>query len=222
MSNEIADIREQIKREISTARDTVPAPSGRSISTRGKMFHMPDGTQHRGPMKAVILDWRNYNRYYTQAFDPQNPVPPMCFAIDSVIHNMAPHEEAKEPQSETCASCAHNKWGSAPQGKGKACRNTVRIAIVPPESDENSEPMLLNISPTGLKGWAAYVNDLTSREMHPLMVVTEIALDADKPYPTLLFSAQSAHSDSEQAMVTAARLRHKAQILLDAPPTSGE
>lgn len=213
MSTALQSIQEKIKAELAEARKTIPPVTGRNISTKGKLFTFPDGKTHPGPIQAVILDHRNVNRYYVKPYDPQNPAPPHCFAISKVIEGMRPHEEAMEPQAETCSECVMNQWGSAPNGRGKACRNTVRLAIVPPDADVNDDPMILTVSPTGLKSWASLVNGLESFGKLPIHVVTEIAFNPDAAYSTLVFKALGPHDRLEEFW----QLREKAQSLLDRP-----
>ena len=65
--------------------------------------------------------------YYEGAFDADVAQVPICYALDSDV----PHSESKTPQSADCASCEHNKWGSALRGRGKACREGARLIVAP-------------------------------------------------------------------------------------------
>lgn len=217
MSTALANIQERIKQELANVKQTVAAPSGRTISVKGKVFTLPNGQSSQGPMQAVVLDWRNLNRYYTAAYNPQNPAPPHCFALHKDINLLAPHEEAAEPQADDCASCAMNKWGSAPAGgKGKACRNTVRLAIAPPDMTAEDEPYLISVSPTGIKSWSALVNGLEAHGMLPIQVVTEISFDPNAAYPSLVFKPMQPHDKLDVFWL----LREKAQTMLDLPLSS--
>lgn len=211
----LVSIQEKMKAELAALKKSVAPPSGRNISTRGKVFTLPNGRTHQGPLHAVILDHRNYNRYYTAAYNPQDPKPPACFALSKELTGLVPHETASGPQAESCAGCPMNKWGSAPTGKGKACRNTVRLAVAPSDKSDD-EPMILSIPPTALKSWNALVNNLETMGMLPVQVVTEIAFDPQAAYPTLLFKATEAHEDLEYFW----NVREKSQSLLDQPPIS--
>lgn len=215
-STELTALQKRIQDELAGIRGTVAAPSGRNISTKGKVFSLPDGTSSQGPLNCVILDHRNFNRYFTEAYNPQAPKPPQCFAIAKEIRDLAPHEEAVSPQAETCAECAMNKFGSAPTGKGKACRNTVRLAVAPADAADDAEPMILTVSPTGLKSWNALVNNLAAIGMLVIQVETEISFDPNAAYPTLLFKPRAAHERLE----TFWALREKAQVLLEQPPAA--
>jgi len=85
-------------------------------------------------MGVVILDWIYENIYYEGEFDSENPSPPTCFAFGRDGTTMVPHEnvvEAGQAQHETCKGCPHDEWGSAERGRGKACRNLRRLAIIP-------------------------------------------------------------------------------------------
>lgn len=215
-STALTNIREKLKAELATLRATVPAPTGRTISVRGKIFTFPDGKTSQGPITAVILDHRNFYSYYTRPYDQKNPVPPQCFAISKALDDLAPHKDAKDPQAADCATCTWNKWGSAPTGKGKACRNTVRIAIAPPDAKHEDEPYILKISPTGLKQWAALCNGLETRGLLPIQVATEIGFDANQAYPTLVLRALAPIPEGQLEVMWT--LREKAQILLDQTP----
>lgn len=218
MSTSLISIQEKIKAELSGMKDAVPPPAGRNISTKGKLFTFPDGKTHQGPIQAVVLDFRNFNRYYDAVYNAKDPKPPLCFALDKTIH-LKPHAEAREPQHAQCEGCQWNEWGSAPSGsKGKACRNTVRLAVTPPDATAADDPYILTVSPTALKSWAKYVAELERAGKHPIEAVAEISFDANTSYPTLLFRILGASENVESLWA----IREKAQMYLDQPPISGD
>jgi hypothetical protein len=220
-STQLVDIKERIKQQMIAARSTVPAPAGRNISTKGKIFTLPDKRTHPGPLQAVILDWRNFNAYYKAAYNANKPEPPHCFAMGMEIEAMTPHEGAKEPQCERCADCAFNKFGSAPGGgRGKACRNMVKLAVAAPDATRDTEPMILKVSPTGLTRWAGLISNYDVLGKHPMEHITEIAFDPNESYPTLTFRPGDALSDESLSVFWF--LREKAQTLLNAQPISGD
>jgi hypothetical protein len=71
---------------------------------------------------AVLAD----RAYYSREFDPADKTAPDCYSYDGV----EPHEKAAEPQAETCAECPHNEFGSDRRGRGKACKEGLRLACV--------------------------------------------------------------------------------------------
>lgn len=215
MSTALVDIRSKLATELARAAKTIPAPSGRTISTKGKLFTMPDGRTNAGPMKAVILDHRNFNRLFAAAYNPQTPTPPKCFALNKEL-TLAPHPDAPEPQAASCAECALNQWGSAPTGRGKACRNNVRLAIAPVDAKATDEPYIISVAPTGIKHWASFARNLEVNGRLPIQVAAELSFDPNQAYPLVLIKAVEPLADDKLAIMWA--LREKAQAFLDAPP----
>lgn len=94
---------------------------------------------------VIALDQIHANLYYESDYDASTPVPPTCYAFgvinddgDVVGHDtwdgraeMAPHKDVKERVHTDCATCPLNQFGSAKKGKGKACQNTRRVALIP-------------------------------------------------------------------------------------------
>jgi len=60
--------------------------------------------------------------------------------------NMVPDEKCSKAKCEDCQSCPLNEFGS--KGNGKACKNTVRLAIVPADANENTVPFIMDLAPT--------------------------------------------------------------------------
>ncbi len=214
MSTALSNIQEQIKKELASMQDTAPPVTGQKISTKGRVFTFPDGRKTVDPIQTVILDYRNFNAYYKKGYVEGEVNGPDCFAISKTIEGLEPHEQVPEPMADRCEGCAMNKFGSAPTGKGKACRNTVRIAVTPPDADAETMPMLISASPKALKSWAAFLRNLEVVGLLPVQIVTEIAFDQNEAYPLLTFKPLQPHDNLELFWA----LREKAQALLDQPP----
>lgn len=216
MSTAVVSLQDQIKAELAGIRKTLPAPSRTSISIKDKIWTLPDGTTSRAPLSVVILDHRNYNRYYKRIYNPNNPELPSCFAIGKDTENLGPRPSAKEPQSELCAPCIHNQWGSAGNGrKGKACRNMVKLAVARPDSGENAPIFTLMVPPTSLGNWGAHISELENNGLLPIQVVTRISFDANVSHPKLIFEVDRPHDRLELMWA----LRERAQALLEEEPT---
>lgn len=136
-------------------------------------------------LDTVVVDSILENVYYEGRYDPDNPAPPTCYAFGRDEDEMAPHEKVKEPQASKCSECEHNKFGTAENGKGKACKNTRRLALIPadrlePEALQEAEMAFAKIPVTSVKGWASYVRTLATLEKKPpLGVVTRIGVVSD-------------------------------------------
>lgn len=211
MSNALATLQEELK----SLANQVQKPSGFNIKTANKMFTMPDGSTNEGPLECIILDWRNVNSYYPNVYNSKAPENPKCYAINKDINMMIPGDDVPEPISEDCATCKYNEFGSGANGRGKACKNSVRLAIVPPDAKKDTQPWILTVAPTSLTDWSNYVNTLASTAgVLPLQVITAIAFDASQTYPKLKFGNPQPHDKIDVAM----GLRPTAATLLNASP----
>lgn len=215
MTTALKTIQDQIKAELANVRKTVAQPSGFRISTKGKVFTLPDGASSPGPLNVVVLDHRNIHQYFKGVYNPNKPEKPSCFASNKIIADLAPHPDATVPQAENCKDCAQNQWNSSPTGgKGKACKNTVRLAVVPPDAEADTPPFILEISPTGLKSWNMLVANLETMGLIPAQVCVEIAFNPNETYPSLVFSNPRPHDNMEIIWA----LRERAQAILNTSP----
>jgi hypothetical protein len=138
-------------------------------------------------MAVVILDGILENVYYEGEYDPSNPAPPTCFAFGREEKIMAPHKLVVEAgnsmagASGLCHGCEMNEWASADRGRGKACRNTRRIAMIQAgtfdggrfkqisDVDHFDKAMIgyMKIPVTSVKGYAAFVKQITGALKRP-------------------------------------------------------
>lgn len=103
------------------------------ISSRGGVLSVNNSPIPGNRAAVVIIDSVLENALYDGDFDPDEPRPPKCYAFGREVGAMAPHQkvvDAGDAQSESCKNCPKNQWGSADKGRGKACKNIARIAVV--------------------------------------------------------------------------------------------
>ncbi len=192
-------IEDQIKKELAEQNKHIGALPSNKIQLKGKKFSLPDGQSSEGPIEAIILDFVWFMAHYPGVYNSSSPQQPNCFAVgrdkpDSGL--LVPHESVEKPLGSSCKECPQNEWGSAPQGKGKACKNQRRLVLVPPDFDENSEAMTMYVSPSGLKFFDAYVSRLKNEHnLLPAQVITELSFDKDQSYPQLHFKFLSKHDN---------------------------
>lgn len=113
-----------------------------------------------------------------------------------------PDASVAQPQCKSCAVCPHNQWGSKigdNGGKGKACQDSVRMAIATP--DLINDPYLLRVPPASIKSLGEYGKMLHKRGVGYNMVVTRIGFDMESPTPKLTFKPTGLLSDSAYAQV---------------------
>lgn len=147
-----------------------------------------DGEKIAVPSIEVVLVKANkgtskvfYMRGYQEGSEATKPD---CFSNEGT----KPDASVAEPQSKSCAVCTHNQWGSKigdNGGKGKACQDSVRMAIATP--DMINDPYLLRVPPASIKSLGEYGKMLAKRGVGYNMVVTRVGFDMESPTPKLTF-----------------------------------
>ena len=199
---ELVNIEAEIAKQIATLKDRVGAPPSNKIATKGKKFTLPSGNASTGPLSVIILDWRWVMAHYPGAFNPSNPQDPDCFAVGinkPESGQLVPHASITEPHGETCQVCPKNEWGSDPNGRGKACKNQLRLLVIAPDADMGTEPLTLYVSPTALKNFFAYSSELaTVHGLDAIQVTTLIGFDPNETYPKLTFELGDKHANLQE------------------------
>lgn len=170
------------------------------ISIKGKVFHIVRGdakelvTRDDGDpassIEVVILRGNPAlsKTYYSQGFVEGSEDKPTCYSNNGV----APEADAAEPQSQKCATCPHNQWGSkiTEQGsKAKRCADVRRLSVAP--IGALNDPMLLRVPAASLKPLADYGDLLKKRGVKYPAVTTKIGFDPAAAYPSLTFAPVS-------------------------------
>lgn len=156
---------------------------GNFISFRGGVMTYQGAQVPGNKMNVIIIALTLENQYYDKPFSNDSPASPVCYAFGEEQKSMVPHEACKDPQSSSCSTCDWNKMGSADRGKGKACANVHRIALIT-EGDmddiENAEVAYAKLSYYSTIEYKNYVNLITETYHKPLsVVVTELSLVPD-------------------------------------------
>jgi len=219
-STSIVSIQAKIAADVAALASRVDKPSGDTIQvTQDKMFKMPDGTQHPGPLRLVVVDFVAANYFYEGAYDPNNASPPTCFAIGITPTDMSPSANSPEKQAEKCGTCPNNQFGS--KGNGKACKNMRVMAVLPPDADANTPMYILKTSPTANKAFDSYVSAVARTfQRPPYGVITEISFDPSEKYATLRFG-NPAPADDDLLEVAFNRQAEARERLLTEPDVSG-
>lgn len=208
------NVEDMIKKQLAAQRGQLGALPSNKIGLKNKEFTLPDGQKSPGPLECIILDFVWFMVHYPGVYNANNPQQPNCFAVgreNPEGGELAPHESVPKPLGENCRDCEKNQWGSAPSGKGKACKNQRRLIVVPPNFDESTEPMTMYVSPGGLKNFDKYVSRLNNEHgVLPVQVVTAISFDADQSYSLLKFQMIDRHARVNDAW----SLRERSQQLL--------
>lgn len=155
---------------------------GESISLRGGIMTYGGGAVPGNALQCVVIAALAESVYYPDKYDPDNVQPPVCYAFGTG-DEMVPHPEATQPQHETCEGCPQNEWGSAETGRGKACKQVRKLALITADAleDVNTATVaFVRIPVTSVRSWSGYVDQL-ERTLHlpPMGVVTEMSVKPD-------------------------------------------
>jgi hypothetical protein len=181
-----ANIEKQMKEDAAKgAKKVANIGVGQFMSIRGGILAFQGTPVPGNKMLAVVLADIFENAWYKEEFDADNPTPPNCYAFGDDEQSMAPHAQAEDKQSDACSGCEKNKFGTAEKGRGKACKNGVRMAVMHADSlkgdvTKDAQVAFLKVPPTSLPGWAQYVKSLENLHGRPAYgVITEIAVVPD-------------------------------------------
>lgn len=213
---------EKYQKRMATAADDYASEEktgGSFITTRGGILKYGEEELPGNEMLVVILDAIHENTYYPAKFDPDLMLPPKCFAFGRSDKEMEPHDNVPDPDDEDagdsyfeiqadpdadgdyyCDNCPFSEWGSADTGKGKACTNRRRLAVIPAgrfvsaggkrksetkmevfeEADHyrDADLAFLKLPVTSTKAWSKYVHSL--RKEHsapPFAVLTHVYIE---------------------------------------------
>ena len=161
--------------------------SGTAVTCRSGQLSIGGQAIAGNKLSIVVVGSIFENNYYDPEFDydPDAPRSPICFAFAKKEEELVPHEDSSEVQHESCKGCEWNEFGSAAKGRGKACKNIRRLALMsasPLTADgiKDGEIAYMKLPVTSGPGWAAYVNMLSAvHKRPPFAVITEIGAVPD-------------------------------------------
>lgn len=171
-------------------------PSVSQISLRAGVMQYRGQIIPGNKLKCVIISSCIERRYDTKNFDPDNILPPDCFALSISGENVAPCPESPVKQAESCSNCPQNAWQPHPRRPGKKhkpCKERRRLALLPYDSVasgniKNAELAMLAIPVTSVKHWGTFVNRIAAEYARPPWAVyAEISVT---PHPQTQFEVK--------------------------------
>jgi hypothetical protein len=188
--------------------------------TQDKKFEMPNGDV-LDEIEGVIVDFVYRNEYYPDPFNRKAIKPPVCFAIAQEAKGMKPSPNSPDLQDEGkgCDACQQNQWGSSPTNNGKACKNTVYMALLPPNATDEDPIWTLKTSPTAIKPFNGYIHKLGhTLNKSKSGVVTKIFFDPNSAYASVRFEPTGVN---DAFVETAKRTGEARARLLQEPDLTG-
>lgn len=165
--------------------------TGQFISFKGGVMTYRGAQIEGNKLDVIILHSIFENAWYEKDFDPNSPQAPNCYAYGDTQDELKPHEQAKDKQGDDnglCAACWANGWGSDPKGgRGKACRNTRRLAVISAptqaltiEHVKKSEMAFIKLPVTSVNAYSAHVMQIADvMRKPPFGVVTRLSTVPD-------------------------------------------
>src|SRR6185436_4284715 len=162
-----------------------------------------DGDGPRGSVDIVILKANAAlsKTWYEDGWDENSNASPDCASANGII----PDQGVPKKHSNVCATCPRNAWGSAPNGgKGKACGDHRRMAIVPLTDLRNETfggPLLLRCPAASLQDLAAF-NARYHQMGYPYFSMgIKVSFDPAESFPKFKFDAIRPLTEAEAAIV---------------------
>lgn len=183
----VANYDEKWAQQATEAKKGFEAPTGKFISLKGGKMTYGGANIPNNEFNAVVLGAVYENQYFDpeQPYDSESPQSPICYAFghEKECKDASPHENSPTPQSDACAGCDHNEFGSAEKGKGKACNNRMRLALITEDELENiatAELTFLKVPVMSVKNFQKFVTDAEKIHGRPYYgVVCRIFLEDD-------------------------------------------
>ena len=161
-------------------------PSGNWVSFKGGQLTYNGNPIAKNKIDCVVIQSIFENQLYEDRYDPNNPQPPICYAMSETDDDLRPHPDSAKPQAETCEVCPNNVWGSDPGGgKGKACKNVRRLALVAASDLDaaklpGAEVALAKLPVTSVKNWSTYASQIANvLKLPPLAVISNMSVQPD-------------------------------------------
>jgi hypothetical protein len=179
---EVMNWEEQMAAEAQAVAKTERMSTNRILLRSGIMTYMdqpvPDNT-----LVGIVVAYAKEHSYYTTAWDPDNVVPPDCFALGMPEDEMEAHESVKDSPGPVCDDCPMFQWPKGKKGP-KPCGERRRLAIIPqtetPEEIAEADMAMMRIPVTSIRNWGNYVNALSaSVQRPPWGVLTQIKVAPD-------------------------------------------
>lgn len=180
-------------------------PSVGKLSFRGGIMAYQGNAVQGNALNCIILasafEHALYDNVLKQrAFNPQDPEPPVCFALANPSPtgekpDMIPHPASPMKAHTHCSACSYFAWGSDPKGgRGKACKEVRRMLLIgesavwdsqnqrflPPDGVRKAEAATVNVPVTSVKNWANYAALVAGQySMPPWAFVTRLSCVPD-------------------------------------------
>ncbi|SRR6266404_2418599 len=189
------------------------------FSTKGgKISFM---SQDLGNTMDVVIVADLYDRaYYPGQYGEAKT--PACYAFSKDGIGMVPHADVQDRQHDSCDACPQNQFGSANVGKGKACREYRRLAMISADNlqaEEVPEAILglFKVPPTSARNYSDFKRQTAEIHKRPLWAMITTVTVLPDPNKQIVVSFKPVAPLSKE-VASAIKLREEAiHTILTAP-----
>lgn len=107
----------------------------------------PDNPNYEKTVEGVLIHHHDANAYWSEGSEYDENTAPLCSSVDG--------KQGIGDPGGLCAMCGMNQYGTAPEGRGKACKNMRMLYLL--QSGE-SIPIQISLPPTSLKPFKTFIN----------------------------------------------------------------
>lgn len=200
-------LRKQLAERRQSQDSIVGSGTGNFISTKGMRLTYRGNTLET-PLAVLVLAWAQDFAYFDSPYKEDDIKPPACAALArKSINDLTPLKDAPAIQSKLCGDCPMNEFGSDPMGgRGKACANRYRVAILP-ANDTNHDIAMVRVSPSGYAGFETFINRVEQKGAGPVTTwIHAMDFQPGSDYPVLEFHEQHVIDDGEVLAAVLARV----------------
>ena len=230
-------IQEQIKKQVAALQESM---SEKTITVaRSGKFQVGPVESESDTIDVVILGFVHNAAFWEKAWTPgqsaipdcaatgemnmqyaERPKPPMVATFDALEPRAGADDQ--QPQAENCGECPNNVFGTGMGGKGKACKNTYTMAVLP-AGDPKGDIHKARISASGLKFFNNYLKSLASLGLPWYAVQTTLKTEpAGSGWTIKVLSDSIKALDEKTLMAFYPRCEEATKVLTYTPPASAD
>lgn len=200
----VALIDDALTNEVENLKQQIGQPTGARIKVEPSgNFVLPDGLNLGDEIQVAIINFVARNTYYSSPYNPNNMAPPDCYAIGTVRHDLlVPEDDSPNKQSDACATCELNKFGSGSNGVGKACSNRYLVAVLVVDPDNpgahnapDAPVYLLDLPPTAIKSFEGAIRHTAGMMGHWAKALYTVTAKPAGTYAKISFGSPEPNRD---------------------------
>jgi hypothetical protein len=212
------------------------AGGGQFFSLKSGVLSWQDAPMPDNQMAVIILDHIFETTYYEHDYDPENPSGPTSFAFGRDEATLRWHESSLKFAGELCKDTEVCQWGTADKGRGKAAKETRRLAMVPAGNFVNGKFKLIDdpdhymettvgfmkLPVTSVKGFAGFVKQVAGalrRPPHGIITKVKVVPDPNSQFKVLFEPMQNVPDNLMGAIMAR---REEVMKTIDFPYQVGE